>query len=179
ALTGVSIMKLDAGLDSGPVWLSRGMAVGNSTSGELYLSLAQLGADSLLEALPLIEQGTEPTPQDDAAVTLAPKVDRVMARIDWGRPCIEVSRRIRAMDPRPGAWTTLDGAPVKILDPSCTDDRADLAPGSLRSAHGALQVATADSWLGVARLRQAGKPLMDSAAWIRGLREELGGLRFE
>lgn len=177
--TGVSIMKLDHGLDSGPVWLRRDVPVGTSSSGELYVSLARLGADALIEALPLIEGGIEPTPQDETAVTVAPKVTRQMARIDWNTPCIEIKRKVQGMDPRPGAWTMLDGTPVRILQASCTDVPADAPPGTPRHALGTLQIATADSWLNVARLQQAGRPLMDSDAWIRGLREELGGLRFE
>jgi methionyl-tRNA formyltransferase len=116
AETGVSIMRVEAGLDSGGVWHIRRTPIQpNDTTGMLFDRLAQLGADALIEALPRIAAGEEPVAQDPACVTHAPKVSRDDARVDWHQPVAVVDAQIRAMDPAPGAWTSLGGQPVKLF----------------------------------------------------------------
>jgi methionyl-tRNA formyltransferase len=114
--TGVSIMRVEQGLDSGGVWHVRRTPIHpTDTTGILFERLAQLGAEALIEALPRIAAGEEPVPQDPAGVTLAPKVSRDDARVDWDQPAAVVDAHIRAMDPAPGAWTTEAGKPIKLF----------------------------------------------------------------
>lgn len=113
--TGVSIMQMEAGLDSGPVYLRRATPIAASETGRtLTTRLAELGAKALLDALPLIAAGRPPEPQDESKATYAPKLTRELARIDWSADADAIARRVRAFDPVPGAWTTLGGAEVKL-----------------------------------------------------------------
>jgi methionyl-tRNA formyltransferase len=117
AETGVTIMRMVEALDAGPVVLQRAVPIlPDATYGELQLELAELGAQTLIEALALMEAGaaTE-TPQDDALATYAPKVTRESARLDWNRSADELARHIRAYDPKPGAWTTLRGIETRVF----------------------------------------------------------------
>ena len=165
--TGVSIMQMEAGLDSGPVWLQRATPIGaTETAGELFGRLATLGANALLEALPMIEAGVPPDPQDPAGVTLAPKVDRAMARIDWNRGSREVACWIRGMDPAPGAWTMLGSDPLKCFGPTTVSGRTG-APGTILGGEG-LVVATGDGAVAIAEVQPAGRRRMAAEAWRRG-----------
>jgi methionyl-tRNA formyltransferase len=115
--TGVTIMRMVSRLDAGPILLQVPTPIlHDETYGELQLRLSELGALALIEALSLIDIGqvTE-RPQDDAAATFAPKIEREDARIDWARPASDVAYAVRAFDPKPGAFTTLRGAEVKLF----------------------------------------------------------------
>jgi methionyl-tRNA formyltransferase len=114
--TGVTIMRMVPRLDAGPILLQVPTPiVHDETYGELQLRLSELGALALIEALSLLDLGAiEERAQDDAVATLAPKIERDDARIDWTRPAGEIASAIRAFDPKPGAFTTLDGADVKL-----------------------------------------------------------------
>src|SRR5690606_19431089 len=114
--TGVSIMRVEQGLDSGGVWHIRRTPIHpTDTTGILFDRLAHLGAEALIEALPRIAAGEAPVPQDPAGATLAPKVSRDDARVEWDQPAAVVDAHIRAMDPAPGAWTSIGGQPVKLF----------------------------------------------------------------
>lgn len=117
--TGVTIMQMSEGMDAGPILLQREIPIASDDSATaLYLRLAEVGAQALVEALVAMEAGLlEPREQDHAAATFAPKVNRETARIDWARPARQVADHIRGMDMVPGAWTTLDGEPVKLFSP--------------------------------------------------------------
>ena len=116
AETGVSIMRVEQGLDSGGVWHIRRTPIEpTDTTGMLFDRLAHLGAEALIEALPRIAAGEEPVAQDPTGVTHAPKVSRDDARVDWHQPAAVVDAQIRAMDPAPGAWTTLGGQAIKLF----------------------------------------------------------------
>ena len=114
--TGVTIMRMVPRLDAGPILLQVPTPiVHDETYGELQLRLSELGALALIEALSLLDLGAiVERPQDDAAATLAPKIERDDARIDWTRPADDIAAAIRAFDPKPGAFTTLAGADVKL-----------------------------------------------------------------
>jgi methionyl-tRNA formyltransferase len=114
--TGVTIMRMVPRLDAGPILLQVPTPiVHDETYGELQLRLSELGALALIEALSLLELGAVVEhPQDDAAATMAPKIERDDARIDWTRPATEIAAAIRAFDPKPGAFSTLGGADVKL-----------------------------------------------------------------
>ncbi len=175
-VTGVSIMQMEAGLDSGPVWLQRERAIDDrDTTGTLFESLASLGASALIEALPRIAGGEAPSRQDPSLVTLAPKIDRDTARVAWDRPSREVSRRIRAMDPAPGAWTMAGTEPLKLFTPSlASTDVPRAAPGTVESHAGRLCVACADGWLQVESVQPAGGRRMPGLEWLHGRGRLLG-----
>lgn len=170
ATTGVAIMRMEAGLDSGGVWHDvRTPITDDDTSGTLFARLAPLGAAALLEALPRIAGGEAPVPQRIDAVTLAPKIDRATARIRWEEGAAAVSRRIRAMDPAPGAWTTLGDAEVKAFLPRVDDaPTAGAAPGTILAVDPALVIATADGALRLDEVQPAGRRRMRAGDWARG-----------
>jgi methionyl-tRNA formyltransferase len=117
AETGVTIMQMDPGLDTGPVLLKRRLAISSSHSaGTLRDELSRLGAAALLEALEELTHGTlKPTPQPAEGVTYAAKIAKSEARIDWWRDALEIERQIRAFNPWPVAETALDGQPLRIF----------------------------------------------------------------
>ena len=166
--TGVTIMQMSAGVDSGPILHQIPHAVApDITGGELSEHLAELGAQALIEALGLMEQGrAQPVPQDETRATHAPKLTRDVARIRWDRPAGEVVRVILALDPKPGAWTELDGREVKVFGARAADGRG--APGEVLAADGRLLLATGAGAAEVEEVQPAGKSRMPAADWIRG-----------
>ena len=115
-VTGVTIMQMEAGLDSGPAWHARSIPIDpGETGGSLTERLSLLGAEALIETLPLLTSGASPAVQDEAAVTLAPKIDRGTARIDWGRSADALAHHVAAFYPVPGAWPRLGEADVKLF----------------------------------------------------------------
>lgn len=169
--TGVSIMRVEAGLDTGAVWHSLRTPIGDSdTTGVLFERLSQLGAQGLIDALPRIADGVEPAPQAEFGVTHAPKIDRTTARIDWTRGARAISQLVRAMDPAPGAWTTIGGAEVKLFGADVLRDlEVSDEPGVIDPASGApLLVSTREGTLAVHEVQPAGRRRMTAADWLRG-----------
>lgn len=168
--TGVTIMRMVPALDAGPV-LHRAVTpiVDHETYGELQARLAELGALALIEALALLGAGaiTE-TPQDDAAATYAPKVEREDARLDWTRPAEELARVVRAYDPRPGAFTTLRGAEVKLYGARTVADRRG-DPGEVIAVdESGLLAGTGDGALRIAYVHPAGRRRLAALDWKQG-----------
>jgi methionyl-tRNA formyltransferase len=170
--TGVTIMRVEAGLDTGAIWHERDTAISDiDTAATLTGRLSQLGAEALLEGLPRIASGAEPRAQDDVGATHAPKITRDIARIRWSESATAVSCRIRAMDPAPGAWTTIDGADIKVYG-ARAGARAHLTahePGTIIDAGVAVVVIAEDQ--GVVEIREvqpAGKRRMPAIEWLRG-----------
>jgi methionyl-tRNA formyltransferase len=115
AETGICIMQMEAGLDTGPVLLREATPIGEAeTTADLHDRLASIGAGLIVTALDGLDQ-LVPEPQPEAGVTYASKIDKAEAAIDWTRPAVEVDRQIRGLSPFPGAWTTLNGKRVKLL----------------------------------------------------------------
>ena len=117
AETGITIMRMVEALDAGPILLQRSVPIlADETYGELQMRLEELGAQTLIESLALLEAGaiTE-TPQDDGRATYASKITREAAMIDWNASAVVVARCIRAYDPKPGAWTTLNGTEMRLF----------------------------------------------------------------
>jgi methionyl-tRNA formyltransferase len=118
----------------------------------------------------LLEQSAlRPVPQDHARATYAPKLTREIARIDWSKDAASIARLIRGLDPRPGAWTELDGAELKLFEARVTEGRG--AAGEVLTADEGLLIATGGGGaVGVEEVQPAGKPRMSAGAWLRGAR---------
>jgi methionyl-tRNA formyltransferase len=166
--TGISIMQLEAGLDSGPVLHTIQTEVArDETGGELTERLAELGAAALIETLTLIEGGeAQPVPQDHSLATFAPKVNRQTARLDWSRDAAAVARIIRAFDPEPGAWCLLDGAEVKLFGARAANGSGE--PGLVLQTGRTLTIAASVGAVEVAEIQPAGKKRMPVGDWVRG-----------
>jgi methionyl-tRNA formyltransferase len=178
--TGVSIMRMVPALDAGPVLLRAATPIyDDETSGELTLRLSEMGAAALIEALALVELGAaREEPQHEGAATYAPKIVREMTRVEWRAPAAVVSRVIRAYDPRPGAFTTLDGAEIKLFGARPVPE-ARGAPGEVVAVtDDGLVVACGDGGTRLATVQPAGKRRMAAVEWQRG-RGIAVGRRFE
>ena len=163
AVTGVTIMQMEAGLDTGPMLATARTPVDDKTTGELTEELAELGAQLMVGTL-IDLPALHPVPQDEDGVTYAAKIDKAEARIDWSRPAEEIERQVRALAPFPGAWFQLDEERVKLL-------RAELAEGE--GAIGEvlderLTIACGTGALRPVRLQRAGKPAMELETFVRG-----------
>ena len=168
SFTGVSIMRMEEGLDSGPVLAyARTPILPEETAGQLSARLADLGAQALHTALRDLEAGAlHPKPQDSSLATYAPKVDRAAARLDWNSPPTALARQVRAFDPAPGAWTTHRDAPLKLFRPSIVEVEGE--PGTVLSAGNDLVVAALGGALSVREVQPAGKSRLPVADWVRG-----------
>lgn len=133
--SGVSIMRMEAGLDSGPVYLQRSTPIDDAdTGGTLHDRLATLGASALLDSVPMIASGVEPQPQDEALVTWAPKLAKDEAWMDWRAPAIELERQVRAFDPWPVTQTRLDEQVIRVFAAVAEPAEHDAAPGTVLEA---------------------------------------------
>jgi len=170
--TGVTIMLMDSGLDSGPILHQIPHHIDPEvTGGELSEHLSEMGAQALVEALALLEtDGLKARPQDHARASYAPKLTRETARIPWGEPAGRVARVIRGLDPKPGAWTELDGHEVKLFRARVVEDRGDppSPPGEARTTDDELRITTGRGAVAVAEVQPAGRARMPAADWVRG-----------
>jgi methionyl-tRNA formyltransferase len=166
--TGITIMQMEAGLDSGPILHRITTAIGaDETAGELAGRLADLGATALVEALSLISGGlSRGKPQDHTRATYAPKIDRDMARLSWQRDATTLVRQVRAFDPAPGAWTTLNGCIVKLFGAREVPGTGE--PGSVLAAGERMVVAAGRGAIAVHEVQPAGKARLPVDAWVRG-----------
>ncbi|MEO5825252.1 MAG: methionyl-tRNA formyltransferase [Gemmatimonadales bacterium] len=171
ATTGVSIMRVESGLDSGALWHTRTIPISDAdTTGTLFDRLALLGADALVEALPRVAAGEPPMPQPTDGITLAPKVDRQRARIDWQTDADIVSRHVRAMDPAPGAWTAFGDETLKCFGVTVLPVANDRQPGEVdRNVRDVLIVGTGRGTVQIADVQPAGRRRMTSGDWLRGI----------
>lgn len=166
--TGVAIMRVEEGLDTGAVWHTKHAAIGLSdTTGGLFHRLAHLGAEALVEALPRISAGEPAVAQEESAATLAPKIAHDSARVRWEEAVQAVSCRVRAMDPRPGAWSTIGGHEIKLFGPRIVTAAAAM-PGTILDTNHQLVVAGGTGALEIAEVQPAGKRRMSALDWIRG-----------
>lgn len=167
--TGVTIMRVVKALDAGPIILqARSKIFEDETYGELQERLSELGALTLIETLALISIGeAKETPQDDALATYAGKVTRESARIDWTASALEISRLIRAYDPKPGAFTKTPKGDVKLFGPKVIDG-IEGKPGEVVDATGDLTIACGVDGLRVTGVQPSGKSRMTAHEWVRG-----------
>ena len=165
AETGVGIMQMEAGLDTGAVRLQGRVPVDGKTAGELTAELAQLGARLMVEVLADLDAHPA-VPQPEEGVTYAAKIDKAEARIDWTRSAAEVERLVRAMNPAPGAWFEVAGERVKLL-------AAEVLPftfpgGAGETVDDALTVACGDGAIRPTLVQRAGRGVTSAAELLRG-----------
>ncbi|MFV1464395.1 MULTISPECIES: methionyl-tRNA formyltransferase [unclassified Phaeobacter] len=162
--TGVCIMQMEAGLDTGPVLLREATEIGpEETTAQLHDRLSEMGADLIVRALDGLSDLTAEV-QPDAGVTYAHKIDKAEARIDWQRSAVEVDRTIRGLSPFPGAWCEIEGQRVKLLA-SRVVDGAGVAGIVLDDA---LRVACGEGAVELLRLQRAGKGAQEREIFLRG-----------
>ncbi|KUJ85092.1 methionyl-tRNA formyltransferase [Ruegeria marisrubri] len=162
--TGICIMQMEAGLDTGPVLLRQATPIGpEETTGQLHDRLSEMGAALIVEALDRLPELT-PEPQPDDGITYAEKIDKAEARVDWSRPAAEVDRKIRGLSPFPGAWTEIAGERVKLLASRLAEGRGQ--PGEVLDD--ALRVACGEGAVELLRLQRAGKAAQDKETLLRG-----------
>lgn len=162
AETGITIMQMDAGLDTGPMLLREAVPISAATtSAELHDALAELGARLVLRAL---QENPAPQTQSDEHATYAPKLTREAGRVDWTQDAAQIERQVRAFDPWPGTFTTLRGTVLKILRAEPTDGAG--TPGTVLD--GALAVACGAGALRLTQVQLAGRPAMAADAFLRG-----------
>lgn len=168
--TGVSIMRMVPELDAGPVIIHASTPIADDeTAGELLMRLSELGALTLLEALALISVGAaHENPQDASRATFAPKVTRDNARIDWALSAADVSRSIRAYDPKPGALSTLRGADLKLFGATPLPSAEEAEPGTVLLVSDTLVVSCGEGAVSILEVQPAGKTRMTAADWGRG-----------
>ena len=162
-VTGVTIMQMEAGLDTGPMLAFARTPVEDKTTGELTEELAEIGAQLMVGTL-IDLAALHPLEQDDQKASYAAKIDKSEARIDWSRPAEEVVRQIHGLSPFPGAWFELDGDRVKVLRAEKVDGEG--SPGEVLDAQ--LTIACGEGALRPLELQRAGKPKMDLETFLRG-----------
>jgi methionyl-tRNA formyltransferase len=168
AVTGVTIMQMDEGLDTGAMLLAESVPIGpKTTAGALHDTLATLGSRLVVEALDRLAAGTlPPRPQPDEGVTYAAKLRREEGRLDWRRQAIELERAVRALNPWPGTWLEIAGERIKVLAAELAPGNAGAAPGTVRDDR--LAIACAEGALRPTLLQRAGRGTVDTDAFLRG-----------
>jgi methionyl-tRNA formyltransferase len=168
ATTGITIMQMDEGLDTGPILLQEAIPISaDDTAGTLHDKLAALGAKLVIEAL-----ATNPVPraQDARTATRAPRIAKGEADIDWRNPAAEIERQVRAFDPAPGAQTRMDGATLKIWR-GRIERRVSAAPGTVCAAGpDGIVVACGVDALRITELQRAGGKRLAAGAFLTGFK---------
>jgi len=168
--TGVMVMKMDEGLDTGDILLQRSVEIlPNDTGGSLHDRLAQIAPEALLESLRLLSAGNAPRiAQDNARATYAPKLKREHGLIDWSESAEAIERKIRAYNPWPGAFMKVDRQNLKVFSGSVVDLNGQ--PGEVLRSDEDLIVATGKDALSLAEVQLEGKRRMSAAEFLRGHR---------
>ena len=174
AETGVTIMKMDVGLDTGDMLYKLSCPITpEDTSATLYDKLAELGPQGLIKTLEQLAEGTaKPEVQDEALVTYAEKLSKDEALLDWALPAAQLERCIRAFNPWPVSWMVIDDQPVKVWKASVIESHVQAAPGTIVEANKqGIQVATAEGILNLESLQPAGKKAMSVQDLLNSRRE--------
>lgn len=166
-VTGVTIMEMEAGLDTGPMLLTESVPIGpHTTAGELHDQLAGLGARLIVAALEGLEnRSLTPQPQPDEGVTYADKITKDDTRIDWSRPAAEIDCRVRGLSPSPGAWFEIDGTRIRVLRAEPVEDMSG-TPGEVLDDR--LLIACGQGALRLLDVQRAGKSVTTADALLRG-----------
>ena len=174
--TGVTVMRVVQQLDAGPTILSSATPImDDETYGELQIRLSELGALTLVEALTLytLPGKVVERPQDESRATFAPKITRESARIDWRNSALEISRQIRAFDPKPGAFTKTSHGDVKLFGPRVMDGIKG-KPGEVLKTKAELIIACGLDAVCISEVQASGKSRMAAHEWTRGRGAEVG-----
>lgn len=167
AESGVMVMKMEVGLDTGDVAMAERLAItDNMTAADLHDRLSRLGADLMVRAMAALDRGgLQLKQQSEDGVTYAAKIDKAEARIDWTRPAREVLRHVHGLSPFPGAWAEFENARVKIL--RCELAKGAGAPGEVLDDH--LTIACGEGAIRLIELQREGKARMQAADFLRGV----------
>lgn len=164
AETGICIMQMEEGLDTGPVLSRQATPIGSAeTTADLHDRLSQMGAELIVNTLDQLN-ALVPEPQTQEGVTYAQKIDKAEARVDWSRPAVEVDRLIRGLSPFPGAWTMHGADRLKLLSSRVVDGAGQ--PGE--ALDDTLRIACGDGAVELLRLQRAGKGAQDKETFLRG-----------
>jgi methionyl-tRNA formyltransferase len=170
--TGVAIMKMEAGMDTGPVYRTVRTPIGSDeTSGQLLERLSVMGADALEDFLHAFPNVPAPSPQDDAQATMAPPLRKEEGEVSWHKTVRDVINHVRAMDPWPGAFTERQGAPIKLFGATTSEMPMPrgVVPGEVVGMHAdEIQVVCLDGVASVAEVQPAGKRRMRAVDYVRG-----------
>jgi methionyl-tRNA formyltransferase len=175
-VTGVTIMQMDEGLDTGPIFVQAQQEIdAKDTTGSLLSTLTKVGAKTLINALGRLERDElEPSPQNEEHATYAPKISSNDARIDWALSAEQIERRVRALNPHPGAWTEVGGKRLKIWASEITEGhQSKTVAGTITHAGGQLMVETGSGSLRLLEVQPEGSSRMTAAEFLRG-RPRLG-----
>lgn len=168
-VTGVTIMQMEEGLDTGPMLATARVPVEDKTAGELHAELAEIGARLLVETLDQLGQ-LKPEPQGELGVTHAAKIDKSEARIDWSKPAELIEREVRAFAPFPGSWFELDGERIKVLRARVIGVNG--AKGTVLDEE--MTIACGNAAIRPLLIQRAGKPAMEADAFLRGKQVPVG-----
>jgi methionyl-tRNA formyltransferase len=169
SVTGVTVFKLDKGMDTGPIYATQEIALSpDANSGELLLTLAELGVGPVLQTLDLIMAGTEPKVQSEVGATRAEKLSKEEGHIDWNRDAIAIQRKVNAFNPNPGAWSQFRGQNLKINKVRMTDQ--PLAPGAIQATKKSVFVGTSTTAVELIEVTPSGKSTLAASAWANGAR---------
>lgn len=171
--TGITVFQLDAGMDTGPIYLQTKYPIKpNTTSGELLTELALLGPSAIAQTISAIESGIKPVPQDHALATSASKLVKAEAQIDWSETAANIVNRILGFAPNPGATAKFRGEVLRIMRARVSEQH--LAVGEISSINGSVFVGTATTAVELLEVTPAGKKTMPASAWANGARFAVG-----
>ncbi len=181
-VTGVSVFRLDDGMDTGPLLRQLEVQLGDDAdAGDVLEDLARRGVPVLLEALLALAAGEEPRPQSEEGATMAPKLSASDARVDWSLPASVVAARIRSVSPRPGALTQFRGQRLKVAAPSLPPEGTlgesaglDVPPGRILALEEGLLVACGDGAVRIARVQPEGRRWVAASEFVNGQRVRVG-----
>lgn len=174
--TGVAIMQMDKGLDTGDILLLENVKLSDDiTAGELHDMLAGYGAELLLQALDAIGSGTiTHRPQSEEGVTYADKIQKSESKIDWSKPAEEIIHTIRGLTPWPGSYFEIDGERIKVLKVQLVDIIGDVQPGEV--VDGKLTIACGAGGIRPLQVQRAGRGVMDTDSLLRGFEVPVGAV---
>lgn len=179
AETGIAIMQMDKGLDTGAVWSEGRIAITDTmNSAELFVALKEIGSELLIKTLPTILEGNkQPIPQATEGVTYAEKLTKEEARLNWAESAEILDRKIRAFNPAPCAHTTFNGELFKVWTARLTQEASTQMPGTLEVKNGLLFVNTGTQLLEIVTMQVAGKKAMLAADFLKGTQLHLEELK--
>jgi methionyl-tRNA formyltransferase len=171
--TGVTVMQMDVGLDTGPMLAQKSIRIGrDDTAGSVFQALSTLGADLLIETLPEYFSGNlKPVPQPAEGATYASMLKKEDGLLDFTRPAVELERRARAMNPWPGAWFEWNGNPLKVLRASTVSGEKGLRSGNRFTVDGKPAVQSAEGVLVLDEVQPAGRKIMSGKSFLAGARD--------